>query len=217
MIGCRVAIYIILANGDGTVTANDAHVGPVNLFLHSMFSQVDVSLGEKEISSSNNTYNYRAYLETLSDYGKPTKESQLSSSLWYKDTARHMDVTHVRDRATNAGLVKRSLFTNRSRVFDMLGHIHGDVFFQERLLLSNLNVHIRLTRSNNRFAIMGDGADLDYKVVITKAEFLVRKVGVTPAVALARAKALELGSAKYPMMRVECKTFTVPVGRLNCN
>ena len=27
-----------ITNGDGTVTANDAHVEPVNLFLHSMFS-----------------------------------------------------------------------------------------------------------------------------------------------------------------------------------
>ena len=29
-----------ITNGDGTVTANDAHVGPVNLFIQSMFSQV---------------------------------------------------------------------------------------------------------------------------------------------------------------------------------
>ena len=92
----------------------------------------------------------------------------------------------------------------------MLRRIHGDVFFQERLLLSNLNVHIRPTSSDNRFAIMGDGADLDYKVVIMKAKLLVRKMRVAPAVALAQAKALELGNAKYPMMRVECKTFTVP-------
>ena len=92
----------------------------------------------------------------------------------------------------------------------MLRRIHGDVFFQEKLLLSNLNVHIRLTSSDNRFAIMGDGADLDYKVVIIKAKLLVRKMRVAPAVVLAHAKALELGNAKYPMMRVECKTFTVP-------
>ena len=100
-----------------------------------------------------------------------------------------MDVTHVReDRATNAGLDKRTLFTNR-KVVDILGRIREDVFFQEKLFLSNLNVHIRLTRSDNLFAIMGDGADLDYKVVITKAELLVRKVRVAPAVALAHAKA----------------------------
>ena len=64
---------------------------------------------------------------------------------------------------------------------------------------------------------MGDNADLDYKVVITKAELLVRKVRVAPAVAFAHAKALEQGSAKYPMMRLKYKTFTVSAGSLNCN
>ena len=57
---------------------------------------------------------------------------------------------------------------------------------------------------------MDDGADLDYKVVKMKAKLFVRKIRVAPAVALAHAKALELGNAKYPMMYVECKTFTVP-------
>ena len=37
-----------ITNGDGTVTANDELVGPVNLFLHSMFSQVDVSLKKRK-------------------------------------------------------------------------------------------------------------------------------------------------------------------------
>ena len=190
----------------------------MNLFLHSVFSQVDVSLGEKEISSSNNIYAFRAYLETLLDYGKPAKESQLSSSLRDKDSAEHIDVTHVREnRATNAGLIKRTLYTNKSQVVDMLGCIHGDVFFHEKLLLCNLNVYIRLTRSDNRFTIMDDGADLDYKVVITKSDFLVRKKRKAPAVALVHAKALELGNAKYPMKRVECKSFTVLTGSLNCN
>ena len=45
----------------GTNLAEDAEVGPTNLWLHSLFSQVDVSLNEKLISPSTNTYPYRAY------------------------------------------------------------------------------------------------------------------------------------------------------------
>ena len=75
----------------GTATAVDAVVGPTNLLLYSLFSQVDVFLNDKLISSSSNTYAYRAYLKTLLNYGKAAKESQLTASLWYKDTANHMD------------------------------------------------------------------------------------------------------------------------------
>jgi len=48
----------------------DAEVGPVNLLLHSLFSQVDISLNGTLITASTNTYPYRAIIETLLTYGK---------------------------------------------------------------------------------------------------------------------------------------------------
>ena len=74
-----------IVNADGTNLADDAKVGPVNLWLHSLFSQVDMSLNEKLISPSTNTYPYRAYLESLLSYGTAAKESQMTAQLWYMD------------------------------------------------------------------------------------------------------------------------------------
>ena len=68
--------YIDFANkakltaNDGANLVADAAVGPVNLFLHSLFSQVDVSLNSTLITASTNTYPYRAMLETLLTYGE---------------------------------------------------------------------------------------------------------------------------------------------------
>jgi len=45
-----------LAAADDTNRAADAAIGPVNLFLHSMFSQVDILLNGTLITSSTNTY-----------------------------------------------------------------------------------------------------------------------------------------------------------------
>ena len=45
--------------------AVDAAVGPVNLFLHSLFAQVDISLNGTLITASTNTYPYRATIETV--------------------------------------------------------------------------------------------------------------------------------------------------------
>ena len=47
-----VKAKITKANG----TAIDTQVGPVNLFLHFLFSPVDVSLNERSISPTTNTY-----------------------------------------------------------------------------------------------------------------------------------------------------------------
>ena len=55
---------------NGTALDAETKVGPMNLFLHFLFSQVDVSLNERLISASTNTYPYRAMIETLFNYGE---------------------------------------------------------------------------------------------------------------------------------------------------
>jgi len=67
---------------DEPVDNNDA-VGPTNLFLHSLFSEMDITLNDTLVTSSNNTYAYRSYLETLLSYGGAAKTSQLTSALYY--------------------------------------------------------------------------------------------------------------------------------------
>jgi len=84
-----VKAKITANNGDNL--AADAAVGPTNLFLHSLFSQVDISLNGTLVTPSTNTYPYRAMLETLLSYGEDSKKSQLTSALFYKDTAGRMD------------------------------------------------------------------------------------------------------------------------------
>ena len=94
----------------------------MNLFLHSLFSEVDISLNDTQITSSNNTYPYRAYLETLLSYGPDTEGSQLSSSMYYKDTAGSMDeIAAVADDVPNKGLKARTLLTKGNKMVGPFG------------------------------------------------------------------------------------------------
>ena len=106
-----------IEQADGAALANDAEVGPINLFLHSLFSDVEVSLNETPVTSSNNTYAYRSYIETLLSYGSTAKQSQLTSQLYYKDDAGAMEERDPYNNAAaaNKGFKKRSVHTNRSR------------------------------------------------------------------------------------------------------
>ena len=197
---------------DGANIADAAAIGPVNLLMHSLFSQVDVALNDKLVSSSTNTYAYRAYLETLLNYGKEAKESQLTSVMWYKDTAGKMDERAVVAAGENKGLVKRASFTKSSKVVDMMGRIHSDIFFQEKLLMNGIGVRIRLVRSKDSFSLVSTEAAPTYKIKIVRAVLRARKVRISDSVYLAHAKALELANATYPIRRVECKTFSIPTG-----
>ena len=54
----HVQVKVTRANGDDLDLAEP--VGPVNIWLHSLFSQVDVYLNGTLVTSSTNTYAYRA-------------------------------------------------------------------------------------------------------------------------------------------------------------
>ena len=75
----------------GELSTGQASIAPVNNFLHSLFRQVDVYFNGKQVTPAMGTYAYRSYLETLLNYDVSAKESQLSSAMYYKDTAGQMD------------------------------------------------------------------------------------------------------------------------------
>lgn len=182
-------------------------MGPTNLFLHSLFSQVDVSLNERLISSSTNIYAYRAMLETLLNYGDEAKKN-------YKDTPGKMDTVNplAEDDNTNLELKARFAFTKSSNIVDMMGAIHSDVFFQERLLLNGVNLRIKLNRAKNSFCLLSSATTPNFKVTITEAILYVRKVKVASSITLGHAAALRHTTAKYPLRRVDCKVLTIPRG-----
>ena len=202
-----------ITSDNGTAIPADADVGPVNNTLHSLFSEVEVMVNGTLITSTNNTYSYRAYLETLLSYGTDAKTSQLQSAMYFKDTPGVMD-SIVGENAVNSGLVKRAAFFARSSTVEMMGRIHSDIFLQDKYLPNDVSVHLRLVRNKDAFCLTA-AADAKFKVNIVTCKLFVRKVRLSPSVALAHAKAFLAGNAKYPLRRVVCKTFTVPTGQLS--
>ena len=66
-----------ITRGNGNDITDADHVGRVNLFLHCLFQQVDVSLNDVQVSQSAGTYAYRAYIESLLSYGPMLKPRML--------------------------------------------------------------------------------------------------------------------------------------------
>ena len=75
----------------GNLDSGQTSIAPVNNFIHSLFRQVDVYFNGKQVTPAMGTYAYRSYLETLLNYDVSAKQSQLSSAMYYKDTAGKMD------------------------------------------------------------------------------------------------------------------------------
>ncbi len=205
-----------VVRADNAPIDNTDHVAPINLFLHSLFSEVDIKLNDTLVSSTNNTYAYRAYLETLLTYGKEAKQSQFGTALYYKDVAGSMEDDNPHDVAQlNVGMKSRHEFIEDGHAVDMMGRLHSDLFFQDRLMLNDMTLRIRLVRSKDAFCLISGAVGAAYKARIVECKMLIRKVKVSPSIALAHARALETTNVKYPVKRGHVKTYTIPRGNLN--
>lgn len=190
----------------------DNPVAPVNNFLHSMFSNIQIELNQKSITPMNGLYGYRAIIENLLNYGAEAKETHLTSSLFYKDTAGSM--TAVDD---NAGYLKRREYA-QSGEFDMESHIHADIFNQNKYMLNGIHFLIKFYRAKADFCLITKSTDnVKYKVKITDATLIIRKLKMAPALLIAHAQTMNKYTAKYPISRVELKSVTIPAFVQNQN
>ncbi|KAL6419164.1 hypothetical protein ACFW04_014041 [Cataglyphis niger] len=130
-------------------SASADNVGPVNHLLYSIFNQIDVYFNQKLVSLSNNAYAYRAYIEGLLNYSSLAKTFHLTSCLWDAYTPGRMDEP-MESKTANSALVRRAHYIRRGRALDLIGHLHCDVFNQDKFLING--VEVRLVRSKDSFS-----------------------------------------------------------------
>ena len=135
------------------------------------------------------------------NYGDEAKQSHLTSSLWFKDTPAFMDIGAA--AGTNKGIKKRQEFTLASKAIDLVGHLHCDVFNQDRFLINGVDLRLRLIRSSNEFCLLDTSDDGKFSINLTEASLIIRRVKISPGVLLAHANTLAKSTAKYPICRVE--------------
>ena len=195
-----------IVNGNGTDIGADTPVAPVNNWLNSLFSQVDVYLNA--IVEHLPVLLIRRDLIKLRCRGEEDSTHQPTVVQGYGRAYGGYDLN-----AGNLGLVERGIYLAESRVVDMMGRLHVDLFLQDKFLLNGVDVKIRLERSKDAFALMADGQNPDYKVRIVEATLFARRAVLSPTVQMAHIKALAKRTAKYPLRPVDCKVYSIPQGQ----
>jgi hypothetical protein len=102
-----------IMDDDDTALDGGADIRPVNLWMHSLFSDVSVSLNENMVSPPTSLYPYRAYIEILLSYGPAAKGSQITGVMWYKDAPGH----HDKRTTENKGFTSRKALTPKARLY----------------------------------------------------------------------------------------------------
>ena len=206
-----LSIKARVTHSDGKTLEAQDRIVPTNLWLHSLFSQVDLLLNGVLVTPSENTYPYKAYLETLLSYDKQTTDSQLKCSMFTHEDGGKLDTI-----ATSEGMLARGRAIATSKTVSMFGRLHTDIMKTNRFLLNGVDVVLRLVKSKDAFNLISVvRQNVEYKTEITSAVLFVRKCKLNPSILVEHQKILSSGlTAKYPLKRVSVKSFSVPTGSL---
>ena len=135
-------------------------------------------MGGKVISSSTTTYHYRAYFETLLNYSKEAKNTQLDMGLFYKDAAGYFD--ELDPTSDNTGLNKRHEFGKLSKNMFLQGRALSDIFNQGKLLLNGVPLKVTFQQHKNNFALLSAAKNSAFKLSFQEVIFCLRKVQLSP-------------------------------------
>ena len=115
------------------------------------------------------------------------------------------------DSGINDGYRKRrSLFIGKDG--EMFGKLHLDLFSCNKYLPHNIELEVKLKKSDDAFLLLGSKSD-EYKVIITEIYFEVKRVQLESAIILAHQSVLEKGNyMRFPFTRVEMKPHLVNSG-----
>lgn len=174
----------------------------VNNIMHSLFSNCEVSFNNTLIYTSNGLYAHKALIETEMSHTQGSKESLLYCQ-GYTYEADPGD-------STTAPFAARQELTKNSTVLSLYGRLAIDVFNNDKLLIPNTNLRIKLLRTNAAFCLIGDDPAKNYKVKITRATLHMRQMIVSESVHRSLTLALAKSPARYVYPEMHSKTFIIP-------
>lgn len=209
----QMCVKLKVKHQDGTDLADDESVAPVCLFLQALFSQIDVSIQGKVLSSNSGFYPYKAYIQSLLKYGSEAKKSQLCTQLWLKDTAGAFDDVDFENGDNTNGVVRMN-YIAKSKVLDLQGPILHDLFQINRYLINQVGIGVKFLRTKPEFCLLSN-ATKDYRIDIEQMILRVAKIQVNPAVITAHNAMLNVTNAKYPYTKTEITSMTLSKGTLN--
>ena len=200
-----------ILKADSSALPSTDKTTPVNMLMHSLFSQVDIFVQGKLISGGSATYGYQSYIQRLLNTSSDSKDTQLTAELFFKDTAGYFD--SVDPGGDNQGLYSRHELSKMSKKVDMIGPLLQSPAQMNRLILNGVTINIKLYRQRPAFCLMSATPTPNYIISISEAVLQVCKVTVNPAILIAHAKALESTNAIYPYIACDCKTNNIASGQ----
>lgn len=195
---------------DGAVVEATDRIGVVNNLLHSLFRQCTVTLNNVQVSQDND-YHYKAFFQTILNYGNDATSTHLATTGWCLDE-QSLDSLDPAENIQHG--IRNAWFqtnTGASKKVELYGKLHVDLFNQPKFLINNVNLKITLNKEKSDFYMM-ERANHSSFINILEANLFIEHIHINPALLLAHHQMLQKSTAKYPYKRMIVRQYSINAG-----
>ena len=211
-----------LKTHDGDDIANDADtcirtIEEPNLF-HNLWSKVEMSIDNTPLKSVVNPYPLRAYIENLLTTPEDGLNEKYHTEGFYKEKAGDFDhqVENSDNNITANSPWRKTVQKkhNGSPQHVLYGKLAVDLWRQGRNIPPTHDLRLDLTKNRPQFFLRSsENAGQEHKIVLEEVKLIVKRVHLyDDAQAKLDVAMAEAGSIKYPIRRVDLKTYAVTRG-----
>ena len=119
----------------------DGAIIPIDNVLHSMWSGVDITMNGELVSTTNQKYMYKSYIETILNNSYSTKEYQLKLSGYFGDDG-DKDEDYLMN--WNKEMEQRHLCFRDGQKVEMMGFILSNIFGIQASIVNGVEIGIML-------------------------------------------------------------------------
>ena len=195
-----------VSKADGSKLDSSDKVGLTNLPIASLFRDVTLHLGTKQIEGGQMNYPYLGYFNTVMQFSPAAQASHMTTQGWYKDTAGKMDID-----TDNAGYTERAKLIEGGKVFELMGPLFLNFCRQGQFLLSDVGMVIKFLPNEPEFACFSSN-NTKVKIQFDACTLAVPRYKINPSVIIGHNHGLKRQNAIYPLQHAEVQTFTIPAG-----
>lgn len=205
----KINLRVKITREDGVPMKPEDPVSLCNNFADTLIDHLSMDLNGRSITTPSNLYNYRSYIENVLNYSDSAKSTHLAAGLYIDDEAEKFD------DSTSSGFKARKAFL-KNGCLELSSYIHSELMSQDKFLVNGVSMRLKFYRSKVGFCLMTTETDVNkYKIDITEAVLVVRKVRINPSVMVAHERALLKSNIKLNINRIDLKSITLSSGTIS--
>ena len=158
---------------------------PIDNVLHSMWNGVDVIMNQELISTTDQKYMYKAYIETVLNNSASTKTYQLETGFYGDQEDKDSDFRQT----FNPGMTQRYMKFKDDKKVKPKGFLHLDIMGIQGSIVSG--VEINLLPNQDNICVQAFGSDVFGKLVVDNVVLYVCKQHMSKEVVVAHADVMK--------------------------